>query len=101
MDRVIKIFGYQFYVKEMLIIFFSYLMMENIFSWLVFPNSNVLLVFEKVLSLIIFGFILYNYTNLKRNEKIYIGLFCFLILKMVFESIFQFGNLFEQFTLFS
>src|ERR1700748_1094718 len=98
MNRIIKIFGYQFYVKEMLIIFFSYLMMENIFSWLVFPNSTVLLLLEKITSLLIFGFVLYNFSNLKRNEKIYIGLFCFLILKMVFESILQFGNLFEQFT---
>ena len=101
MNYVIKIFGYQFYVKEFLVVFFCYLMMENIFEWLVLPNSIILLAFEKIMSLIIFGFVLYNFTNLKKNEKIYIGLFCFLILKLIFESIFKYNDFFEQFTMFT
>jgi len=101
MNKVIKIFGYQFYVKEFLVIFFSYLLMENVFSWLVLPNSIILLTFEKLLSLGIFAFVLYNFTNLKKNEKIYIGLFCFLMLRLVFVSIFDYGNLFEQLTMFT
>ena len=101
MNRVIKIFGYQFYLKELLVIFFSYLLMENIFSWLVLPNSVILLMFEKIMSLLIFGFVLYNFTNLKKNEKIYIGVFCFVILRLVFESMFKYGNMFQQLTLFS
>ncbi|MDF2432574.1 MAG: hypothetical protein JWP44_2205, partial [Mucilaginibacter sp.] len=101
MNRIIKIFGYQFYVKEFLVIFFTYLMMENIFSWLVVPSSFVLIAFEKLSSLAIFAFVLYNFTNLKRNEKIYIGVFCFLLLRLVFVSIFQYNNVFEQLTMFS
>ena len=101
MNRVIKIFGYQFYLKEFLVIFFSYLMMENIFSWLVLPNSIILLTLEKVTTLIIFGFVLYNFTNLKKNEKIYIGVFCFVILRLIFESLFKYGKFFQQLTLFS
>lgn len=101
MNRVIKIFGYQFYVKEFLVIFFTYLMMENIFSWLVLPNSVILLAFEKITSLLLFLFVLYHFTSLKRNEQIYVGLFVFIMLRLVFESMFKFGNLFEQLTLFS
>ncbi len=101
MNRVIKIFGYQFYVKEILVIFFCYLMMENIFSWLVLPNSVILLNFEKISSLLIFGFVLVNFTNLKRNEQVYMALFCFLILKMVFESMFNYNTMFQQLTMFS
>src|ERR1700712_3939304 len=101
MNRIIKIFGYQFYLKEFLVIFLSYLLMENIFSWLVLPNSVILLAFEKIMSLLIFGLVIYNFTNLKRNEKIYIGLFCLVMLRLVFESLFKYNNLFEQFTMFT
>jgi hypothetical protein len=101
MNKVVKIFGYQFYLKEFLVIFFSYLLMENIFSWLVLPNSVILLAYEKILSLVIFGVVLYYFTNLKKNEKIYIGLFCLFMLRLVFISVFDYGNMFEQFTMFS
>lgn len=101
MNRVIKIFGYQFYLKEFLVIFFSYLLMENIFSWLVLPNSIILLSLEKVTTLLIFFFVLYNFTNLKRNEKIYVGIFCFVVLRLIFESMFKYGKFFQQLTLFS
>ncbi|MEB0261129.1 MULTISPECIES: O-antigen ligase family protein [unclassified Mucilaginibacter] len=101
MNRIIKIFGYQFYVKEMLVILFTYLLMENIFSWLVAPNSVIELAFEKGMSLLIFSFVLYNFTNLKRNEKMYVGLFCFVIIRLVFESLFKFSKPFEQLTMFT
>ncbi|MDB5110286.1 MAG: O-antigen ligase [Mucilaginibacter sp.] len=101
MNRIIKIFGYQFYLKEFLAIFLSYLLMENIFSWLILPNSVILLAFEKIMSLLIFGLVIYNFNNLKRNEKIYIGLFCLVMLRLVFESLFKYNNLFEQFTMFT
>lgn len=101
MNRIIKIFGYQFYLKEFLVIFLSYLLMENVFSWLVLPNSVILIAFEKIMSLVIFGFVIYNFTNLKRNEKIYIGIFCLVMLRLVFESLFKYNNLFQQFTMFT
>jgi len=101
MNRVIKIFGYQFYLKEFLVIFFTYLMMENIFSWLVLPNSIILLAFEKITSMLIFVFMLYKFTDLKRNEKIYIGLFCFVMLRLIFESLFKYGTLLKELTMFT
>jgi len=63
MNRIIKIFNYQFYVKEFLVIFFTFLLMENIFSWLVLPVSVIVLLYEKIMSLIIFAFLLYNFNN--------------------------------------
>lgn len=101
MNRILTLFGYGFYVKELLVLLLAYLMMENIFSWLVIPNSVILLAYEKILSLLIFGYVLYKFTNLQRNEKIYTGLFSFLILRLIFESLLDYGNVFQQLTLFT
>lgn len=101
MNRVVNILGYQFYIREILVILFSFLLMENIFSWLVFPVSTVILAFEKVMSLVIFGFVLYHFTDLKRNEQIYIGVFCLVMLRLVFESLFNYGTIFQQLTMFT
>lgn len=101
MNSVIKIFNYQFYVKEILVIFFTYLLMENIFSWLVLPNSVIILLYEKLLSLVIFAFVVYNFNNLQRNEKIYIGLMGVIIIRLMFESMINYGTIFQQLTLFT
>lgn len=101
MNKIIKIFNYQFYVKEILAVFFTYLLMENIFSWLVLPNSVIILLYEKLLSLVIFAFVLYNFNNLQRNEKIYIGLMGAIIVKLMFESMLNYGTIFQQLTLFT
>ncbi|WP_429382298.1 O-antigen ligase family protein [Mucilaginibacter sp. UYCu711] len=76
-------------------------MMENIFSWLVLPISTILLAIEKLMSLVILGTVLYHFMDLKRNEKIYIGAFLFVMLRLILESVFKFGTLFQQFTLFT
>lgn len=101
MNRIVKIFNYQFYVKEILVIFFTYLLMENIFSWLVTPVSIIVLMYEKLLSIAIFGFVLYNFRNLKRNEQIYIGLMTFMLVRLVFDSMINYGSVFQQLTMFS
>lgn len=101
MNYVIKIFNYQFYLKELLVIFFTYLLMENIFSWLFLPNSVILLAYEKGLSIIIFAYVMYYFQNLKTSEKIYIGLFTGIMLMLVFESMLKYGSYFQQFTLFT
>ncbi|WP_254070972.1 O-antigen ligase [Pedobacter sp. L105] len=101
MNRIIKIFNYQFYVKEFLVVFFTFLLMENIFSWLLLPVSVIVLLYEKIMSLIIFAFVLYNFNNLKRNEKIYIGLMTFMLVRLIFISMVEYGTIFQQLTLFS
>ena len=101
MNYIVKIFNYQFYLKELLVIFFTYLLMENIFSWLLLPNSLILLAYEKGLSILIFGYVLYYFNNLETTEKIYIGLFTGVMLALVFESMLKYGSFFQQFTLFT
>jgi len=101
MDRVIKVWNYQFYLGELLVITLTFLAMENIFSWLLYPVSEVLLNYEKILTILIFAYLLYEFRALKTNEKVYLGLFTAFILKLVFESMIHYGNFFEQLTLFS
>jgi len=101
MERVIKIFNYQFYLKELLVIIFTFLLMENIFSWLVMPDSVITLAYQKSLSILIFLFVIYKYNSLQIVEKIIVGLFTLLMVKLVFESIYGYGVFFEQFTMFT
>jgi hypothetical protein len=60
MNRIVRIFSYEFYIKELLVLFFTFLMMENIFSWLILPDSVILLTYEKIMSLAIFAYVLYK-----------------------------------------
>jgi len=101
MNRIVKIFSYEFYVKEILILFFTFLMMENIFSWLILPNSVILLTYEKLLTVAIFGYVLYKFNNLKMIEKVYMVLFVGVMIRLIIESITKYGNFFEQLTMFS
>ncbi|GGI26917.1 hypothetical protein GCM10008119_25050 [Pedobacter mendelii] len=57
--------------------------------------------YEKILSLVIFGFVLYKFNKLKFSEKIYIGLLSIIIVKMIFESMLDYGTIFQQLTLFT
>lgn len=101
MNRIVRIFRYEFYIKELLALFFTFLMMENIFSWLILPNSVVLLAYEKLMSLAIFFYVLYKFNNLQLFEKVYVVLFMGVMFRLVVESISRFGVFFEQFTMFS
>jgi len=83
MNRIIKIFSYEFYVNELLILFFTFLMMENIFSWLVLPNSVILLTYEKLMTIAIFGYVLYKFNNLKMIEKVYMVLFVGVMIRLI------------------
>lgn len=98
---MLRVFNYRFYLSEFCILFFTYLFSEGVFSWLVVPNSQVKEMYDKVLSLFIYGFMLYSYKKLRKDEKIYIFLFTLLIIKLVFESLYLYGNFFKQFTLFT
>jgi hypothetical protein len=101
MNRIVRIFSYEFYIKELLVLFFTFLMMENIFSWLVLPNSVILLAYEKIMSLAIFLYVLYKFNNLELKEKVYVVLFMGVMVRLVIESMYKYGNFFEQFTMFS
>ena len=97
----IKIFNYRFHATEIALVFFCYLLMENIFSWLFIQNSIVIEYYEKLLSIFIYFFMLYKLPSLKTIEKIYVGIFTLLIVKLVLQSLNQFGSFFQEFTMFT
>ena len=98
---MLKVFNYKFYLGEFAILLFTYLLSEGVFGWLVVPNSGIKQLYDKVLSLLIYGFMLYSFKKLKKDEKIYIFLFSLLMIKLVFESLYLYGNYFNQFTLYT
>ncbi|MCX2473261.1 O-antigen ligase family protein [Pedobacter sp. MC2016-05] len=75
--------------------------MENTFSWLVLPNSSIILMYEKVLSLVIFAFLLFKFRSLMLDEQVYLGLMFFVVIKLIFESMLDYGTIFQQLTLFT
>ncbi|MGN6180517.1 MAG: O-antigen ligase family protein, partial [Mucilaginibacter sp.] len=94
MNRIVRIFSYEFYIKELLVLFFTFLMMENIFSWLILPNSVVLLAYEKLMSLAIFFYVLYKFNNLELREKVYVLLFMGVMVRLIIESMHKYGVFF-------
>lgn len=101
MNYSIRIGNYEFEVKEILLLFFTFFLMENIFSWLVLPVSTIILMYEKLLSIGLFGIIIYNFRKLLRSEQIYLGLMGVIMVRMVFESMINYGSIFQQLTLFT
>lgn len=99
--QTIRIFNYRFYIKELLLLLFTYLMMEGLFSWLVLPNSIIYGMYEKLLSIFIYVYVLYSFNRLTTNEKVYVGVFTLLMIKLVFESLYYYGNMFNQFTIYT
>jgi hypothetical protein len=98
---MLRVFNYRFYLGEFAILLFTYLLSEGIFGWLIVPNSGIKQVYDKLLSLVIYGFLIYNFKKLQKDERIYIIVFSFLIIKLVFESLYLYGNYFNQFTLYT
>ncbi len=101
MNTVLKIFNYRFYVKEFLLLFFTFFLMEGIFSWLFIHNSIIIEGYQKVLSIFIYGFILFRFNHLKRGERIFVGLFTLVMIKLVLESLTKYDTLFRQLTMFT
>jgi hypothetical protein len=66
MNAIIKILNYRFYVKELLLLVLTYFVMEDIFAWIFIRNSVYIQSYQKALSLLIYGFVLYKYNYLKR-----------------------------------
>jgi hypothetical protein len=98
---MLRVFNYKFYLIEFAILFFTYLLSEGVFGWLVVPNSGIKQMYDKLLSLLIYGFMIFSFKKLKRDEQIYIVLFSLLIVKLIFESLYLYGNFFNQFTLYT
>lgn len=101
MGYVIRIFNYEFEVKELFLLFFSFFLMENIFSWLILPNSVIILLYEKIMSLLIYALLLVSFHKLRKSEQIYLGVISFFVVRLVFESLLDYGTIFQQLTLYT
>jgi len=101
MNSVLKIFNYRFYLKELLLLLFTFFLIEGIFSWIFIHNSIIIEGYQKLLSLFIFGFMLYSFSHLKNSERIIVGLFTMLLVKLVFESLNKYDSVFRQLTMFT
>ena len=97
----IRIFKYRFPVLELMLLVFLYFFNEGIFSWLILPNSGIYENVTKGISILIYGYVLFSFPKLKRDEKIFIVLFTLLMIKLVFESLYLYGNFFDKFTIFT
>jgi hypothetical protein len=100
MNTIIKIFNYRFTLKEFLILFFGYFFMEQIFSWLFAPTSAIIQPYQKIFGFVIYGYMLYSINQYKYYEKIFIGIFTLLMLRLVVESLEVFDTFFQQLTMY-
>jgi len=101
MNAVIKILNYRFYVKNFLLLFLTYFLMEGIFSWIFIRNSVYIQGYQKALGLLIYAFMLYKFQHLKKGERICIGIFTAVMVRLVLESLFKYDSVFKQLTMFT
>ena len=97
----IRILNYRFHIVEFLVLVLLYFFNEGIFSWLLLPNSLLYENITKGISLLVYGYVLFSFPKLRRDEKIFIILFTLLMVKLVFESLYIYGSFFNQLTIFS
>jgi hypothetical protein len=98
---MIKIFGSGSTLTLLVIIFFSYFLLEPIFSWTFIQNSHINQLYVKSLSVVIYGFVLVNIKCFRLLDKTYIIFFSILTVKLILESLQRYGTLFEHFELYS
>lgn len=85
----------------MLVLFFTFLMMENIFNWIFIRNSLIIEGYTKLAAILIYGFMLYRINHLKRNERIVVIIFSLFMVKLVLESLSKYDSVFKQLTMFT
>ena len=100
MNSILRIFNYQFYVKEFVVLFICYLLMEEMFSWLLMPNSELVQSYEKGFSLLVAGYMIYAFPALKMWERVYISAFVLFMIKLVLQSLYEYNSIFQQLTMF-
>ncbi|HUC83524.1 MAG TPA: O-antigen ligase family protein [Flavisolibacter sp.] len=100
MNSTLRIFNYRFYVKELVILFISYLLMEEMFSWLLMPNSELVQNYEKGFSFLVAAYMVYAFPALKTWERVYMAVFVFLMIKLVLQSLYEYNSVFQQLTMF-
>lgn len=89
------------HVKKFLIIVFGYLLIENIFSWLFIQDSTVIGVYVKFVIIIVCGFTFFHFQYFSLAEKIYLLVFALLTVKLISESVINYGQPIVHFEIFS
>lgn len=74
--------------------------MEPIFSWIFTPVSAIVQSHQKIASFIIYGYMLYFLPKLSSTERVYVGIVTLLLIRLIFESLFVYGTVFQQLTMF-
>ncbi|HYE55803.1 MAG TPA: O-antigen ligase family protein [Chitinophagaceae bacterium] len=100
MNAVIKVLNQRFYVKELLLLVMTYLLMEGLFSWLLVRDSGIIENYRKIAAILVYAFMLFNFSRLKRSERVYLVIFSLVMVRLVFESLALYDSLFRQFTMF-
>lgn len=101
MNTIVRIFNQRFYVKEILVLVFALLMIENIFNWIFIRNSMIIEGYTKIIGILIYAYMLYSFNHLKKIERIIIGIFSLFMVKLVLESLALYDTLFKQLTMFT
>lgn len=101
MNPGVFISDYSLNLKKLLIVIFSYLLTENIFSWLFIQNSTIIAVYLKLVIIFICAFTFFFFKYFSSTEKIYLVVFAFLVIKLILESVIGYGKLFIHFEIFS
>ncbi len=101
MIATIKILNYRIYLKEFLAIFFCYLLTEQCFAWLFIPNAQVTAIFVKLVSIAVYGLVIANFRSLQLVEKIVVGIFTCLLIKLVIQSFILYGVPFKHFEIYT
>ncbi|MEJ7913676.1 MAG: O-antigen ligase family protein [Chitinophagaceae bacterium] len=101
MNAVLNILNYRFYVKEFLLLFLTYFFMEDIFAWIFVRNSIYIQGYQKALGLLIYAFMLYKVNYLKKDERVWIGIFTLVMVRLVLESLLKYDTVFKQLTMFT
>lgn len=101
MNRVINILNTKFYIRELIVLLLTYFVMEDMFAWIPVRNSIYIQGYQKLLGLLIYGFMLYKFNYLKQSEKICIGIFTFVMVRLVLESLLKYDSFFKQLTMFT
>ena len=99
--KIINFWGCRFSTVQFVSMVFLYLAMEDMFSWLLFPEIAFLTYYKKIVTILVFVFLLYQVTDLKKNEQLYVVLFCAFIAISVFQSLYFYNSLFEYFTIYT
>lgn len=100
MRASVKLFNYKIYLKEFLTIFFCYFFFEQALSWIFTQNAQLNNVTVKGISIGIFAYLLTQLKELKTSEKIFVGIFTVLIIKLISESLLQYRSVFVHFQIF-